>query len=633
MPIGTLKEATTSQAGFVNSAIQNLHTTHLEYERKLHQLRKLRFMKSRPSAPRPFQGVVSGGLRSPLSYRLVQTVVGMICKERPSFKRLPIDSNDRAAASRLQSSADPMLQDLERLAGRPLVYQFVDQMVADGMGVMKCYRDAWQGFPQKAEGQTEEEFNQQVASFIMRGANHPLRMRLVDPLNFKRPLTNYEAPYILETGKRPTMAVAQAFNLTFGTNNRITILPESTSFNVLEMPASVAPLVDVEELWTADQVFVRIAGKVFTAENDMGFIPYVWSAGETSSHPDISLNSLSILYPYAGIEPWLNTMLTVLASWGVIGGTPILYTSRKLPPGMGAVPDAAPNLADIPLGKRIDLGMGGEIGFVNPPPIGGAVLEFVKFLVDFLDRAGLPSLAYGSIGTRTPGTAFQGALEQAIAKVNPIVNSAEIGLADIVKMQWKLVEQLGKPMYVTGNGIQPSSVFKRKALGRFVIDPKDINGYYDLHAKIRVGNTQDAVSRGMHAAFMRDKQLWSRDRAMEFADVDDPFQEYQDIMRDKVEDSPFVQQQMMMNALMQNPEFKQRAAELEQQGVDVAGLLMGGTGQMGAGGPAGTPPPGGAAPKGNPGRAPAPRRGGKPTGSPKNPGGPRPNAQGSRGHS
>lgn len=628
MPTGKLTEATAAEQNLVDGTIRNLNSQHTEFERRLHHLRKLRFMKLKSNAPKAFQRVLSGGVKSPLSYRLVQTAVGMICKERPRYRRLAIDKDDRDGASRLQSSADPLMQDLERLARKPLYWHYVDALVADGRSVVKHYRDAWTGFPVQDEAEEDKFYNKRVADFIMSGASHPLRMRTVDNLNFKVPPVDYEPPFVLEGGARPTMGVMESFGLKFGTNSRFETLPDATAFHMLETPSGTPPTVDVEELWFDDVVYVRIAGQVFKADNDLGFKPYVWSSGETSSHPDVSLQNLSILYPFAGIEPWLNTMLSVLASWGIIGGTPILYTSRKLPPGAGGVPDAQPTLSDIPLGKRIDLGIGGEIGFVQPPPVGREVLEFIQFLVQFLDRAGLPEVAYGALGARTPGTAFQGALEQALAKVNPIVTSAERIAAENVQMQWRIIESLDKPIVVTGMGIQPKDLFKRNKLGRFAISPKDIHGYYDLHAKMSVGNTQDAISRGMHGAFMRDKKLWTRDRAMEYAGVDDPWDEYKGIMRDSLEESPLIQQIALMEALKQEPEIAARAQELEGQGIDIMSMLMGGAMQGGAvpGAPSGLGMPQPA------GSAPAPARGGKPTGSPKRPGGARQNRQGSRGH-
>jgi hypothetical protein len=570
-----------------------------------------------------------------MSYRLVQTVTGMICRERPLYKRIPIDNADRDAASRLQASADPLMQDLERLARKPLYWHMVDALVAGGRTVVKCYRDAWRGFPIQDEEhkESDEHYNKRVTDFVLTGATHPLRMRQVDNLNFKVPAVDYDPPYVLESGERPLLGVMNAYGLHMGTNNHLETLPDATAYHMMEMPTGMSPTVEVSELWMEDKVFVRIGGEVFKADNDLGFLPYVWSSGETSSHPDVSLQNLSILYPFAGVEPWLNTMLSILASWSIVGGTPILYTSRKLPPGSGGVPDASPALSDIPLGKRIDLGIGGEIGFVTPPPVGREVLEFIQFLVQFLDRAGLPEVAYGALGARTPGTAFQGALEQALSKVNPIVSSAERVEADIVKMHWQIAEIIGKPMVVTGMGVQPKDMFKRRRISRFAVDPKDIHGYYDLHAKLSVGNTQDAISKGMHAAFMRDKKLWSRDRAMEYAGVQDPWEEYKGIMRDTLEESPLVQQITLMEALQQEPEIAQRAAELEAQGIDINALMLGL--QSGAS-PKGAPVPGfggGAATPAVPaGSAPAPRRGGKPTGGNKRPGGSRQNAQGSRGH-
>lgn len=636
MPIGKLVAASSADTNMVDATVLRLMSDHVEYERRVHHLRKLRFMKLRGSAPKAFSRVLGSGIRSPLSYRLVQTAVGMICKERPRYKRLPLDKDDRDAASRLQASADPLMQDLERLARKPLYWHVVDALVGDGRTVVKNYRDAWTGFPQQADGEADPEYNNRVAQFVMSGASHPLRMKTVDNLNFKIPATDYDPPFVLEGGKRPTMGVLESFGMRFGTNNKIEMLPDATGFHYLELPSGVSPTVDVEELWTPDCVYVRIAGQVFKAENDMGFIPYVWSSGETSSNPDPSLQNLSILFPFAGVEPWLNTMLSVLASWGVIGGTPILYTSRKLPPNAGGVPDVQPSLQDIPLGKRIDLGVGGEIGFVQPPPVGREVLEFVQFLVQFLDRAGLPEVAYGAMGARTSGTSFQGALEQALSKMNPIITSTERVMAETVVQQWRIAETIGKPLMVTGLGVQPKDIIKRKKMSRFIVDPKDIHGYYDLHAKVPVSNQQDKISRGMHADYMRKAGLWTRDRAMEYADVEDPWEEYKGIMRDKLEESPLIQQITLQQALQAEPELAARAQSLAQQGVDVNALLLGL--QPGAS-PKGAPVPGFGGGAGGAGTAvepgapvQAPRSGGKPAGSPKRPGGTRQNRQGSRGH-
>jgi hypothetical protein len=508
----------------------------------------------------------------------------------------------------------------EQIARRPLFWQLLDQVLGDGRGHVKVQKEVWKGYPIKAETEMEKAYNERVAKFIMRATSHPIRSRLVDPLNMMVPPTEYDPPYMIEQGHRPLLSTMNHLGLTFGTNNRIVQNPDTLAHPVLEMPRGMAPSVPVEEMWTDDACFIRIAGQdVLKYPNDLGFIPYINILGEVSSLNDPALQSLSILYPYQGIEPWLSTLMSTMAAWSILGGTPILWTSRR--PYQGAPPPNDLTLSEIPLGKRVDLGTGGEIGFVQPPPIGREVLEFMNTLVGFLDRAGITPLASGILGSRTPGTAFNSAIEAATGKLKVVVENLQYGLADWVKMSWRVIEAIDQPIYVTGIGLQQGLMGKRLAPGRFVIDPKDIDGYYDLNCELTVSSLQDTISKGMHGAFMKSHKLWSRDRAMKFSGVDDPWEEFQTTLRDDLEESPMVKMQILEEALKADPELAKRAEELKAQGVDIGALLTGEPSVPGAtGGSTGGSQYGGAPqPRGGP----APQAGGRSTGRPRRPGGER----------
>lgn len=613
-------KATSEESNWVGSELMQLRAYYDEAFKTIHYIRRMRFMRLKSNAPRPFQRVMGRGLQSPFSYRLVQTAVGMIGKERPKFTRMPRTngSNEREAASRLQRSADPLLQSFEQAARRPLLWQLYDQAIGDGRAHIKVMKDVWSGFPVKSDTEEEKKYNQRVADFVMRSSNHPLRSRLVDPLNMLIPPTEFDPPYIIEQGKRPLLATMNKLGLRFGTNNSLVYNPDTLAHPVLELPRSIPATVDVEELWTDDYCFVRIAGQdIIKYENDLGFIPYVNIMGEVSSLNDPSLQSLSILYPYQGIEPWLATLMSTMAAWSILGGTPILWTSRR--PYQGAPPPNDMVLSEIPLGKRVDLGTGGEIGFVQPPPIGREVLEFLNTLVGFLDRAGITPLASGILGSRTPGTAFNAAIEAATGKLKVVADNLEYGISDWVKMSWRVIEKLNQPIVVTGIGLQSKGIMgRRMAPGRFIIDPKDIDGYYDLNCELTVTGLQDTISKGMHSAFMKSHKLWSRDRAMRFAGVDDPWEEFKLTLRDDLEESPLVKTQILQEALQADPELAQRAQALAAQGIDVGELLTGAPGVPGASGGGGQY---GGAPQ--PRGGPAPQAGGRPTGSPRRPGGTR----------
>jgi len=621
------------EKNFVDQNLTYLRGYYDEQFKMIHQLRRLRFMRLKAKAPQAFQRIVAKGLHSPLSYRLVQTVTGLICKERPRFERQPVDKTDRDAASRLQQAADPLLQTYEHCARQPLFWMMGDSLVGDGRCFPKIERHVWAGYPTKLSDQTDEQYNNTVAQFIASGSNQPLRMRLVDPLNMLIPPEQYEPSFMIEQGKRPLVSTLRALNMQMDAHKNIVPLPEGRPFPLLELPAGINPAVDVEELWTPEFVFVRVGGQLLKFENDLHLIPYVDIYGEVSANMDPAVHSLSILYPFQGIEPWLNTLLGTLAAWSVIGAVPIMYTSRT-PGAGGAAGDTPANVQEIPLGKRIDLGVGGQAGFLQPPPVGREVLEFIQLLVTFLDRAGITPLASGIMGTRTPGTAFDAAMEMAMSKLTPLVSNLERGLADIVAMSWKITEDVVKqPIWVTGMGLQKGrmGIGRRMRQGRYVIDPKDIHGYYDVKATLTTQSLQSLISKGMHAAFMRAHNLWTRDRAMRFSGVDDPWDEYLGTLRDRLEESPEIVQHIMQQALQEEPELAKISAELGAQGVDIQGLVasLGGApgavpGNLPGGAPAGIAGGGGTfggAPQ--PRGQPAPGAGGRSRGSPRRPGGTR----------
>ncbi len=336
----------------------------------------------------------------------------------------------------------------------------------------------------------------------------------------------------------------------------------------------------VEEVWTEEFIFYRL-GNMGTVKfrNDFGFIPYAWANGETSSHNDPALEGLSVIFPMLGLEPWVQMLMGVLASWSIIGGTPILKITTDASvqnAGGGAV-------SDIPLGKQVDLGPGKDMSFVVPPPVGREVLEFINLLIDFIDRAGITPLASGNIGTRTPGMTFAAALEAAAGKLLPLQANLESVFSEVVRMSWMTIDKVIKqPIHVTGSGLVEGGALrgKRKGRGRFIIDPKDINGYYDVAATLKMETLQDEITKGTHAAFMNAHNLWGRRRAMKFSGVDDIEEEEEDIAVDELMQTPLMKAQVVQRAMSESPEMQKMAAELEEQGVDITELLTGGSAEI-----------------------------------------------------
>ena len=627
---------TTSECAWADTAIKDNRALYRERHKIMHNLRVMRLLRTKSVAPGPMQKYLAEGIKVPIGYRLVQSIVGRMNAERPIFERIPRRPREKDDAMMLANSADPMLQTFEQLAHRPLLLHLYDQLVGDGFGVVKMRRIPWQGYPIQQEGQSDKDYNKAVAEFVVNAGDQPMRAQLVDPLNFMPSREEWDAAFVIEQGKRNVSSFLRQNRLTLGVNNRLLKIPDGEPYPELELPSGMRPQDEIVEIWTPESVFIRIgtSGKSYLKfPNDVtgdGLLPYAWGSGESTSLRDPAADAMSVLFPIAALEPWVNLMLTTMAAWSIIGGTPILYTSRQAVANAPIVSQIG--LAEIPLGKRIDLGTGGQIGFVSPPSVGREVVEFVRLLLDFVDRAGLAPMTEGLIGTRTPGLTFSSAMEAALSKLKPLLSNAEGILAQWVKICWKIVEDIDAPIYVNGMGFRKGrgGSGRETQLGRYVIDPRHIDGYYDIHAKLKMSSLQDLITQGMHGAFMKAHGLWAEDRSMRFAGVDDPSSERREINRDKARSLPIVFMHSLQEAIKEDPNLQKLATDLEAQGVDMATLLtnaafgggqvetdvLGDLGGEGGGTYGGAPQPRGGA---------APQAGGSPAGMPSRPRGPRKN--------
>jgi hypothetical protein len=258
-------------------------------------------------------------------------------------------------------------------------------------------------------------------------------------------------------------------------------------------------------------------------------------------------------------------------------------------------------------------------------------------LLSVYEKAGMTPMARGLIGTRTPGLTLSAALEAASDRLKPVIFSLEDAFSELMSKIWRSVENnIKQPVSVYGDGFEKGrfGVGRKKIKNRFVIDPKDINGYYDCDVEIKISNLQDLTNQGMHAAFMNAHRLWSKERAMRFSGVDDPFDEYLQLTREAFRDDPRVMEMLFRQAMQEDPEL---GAELEallaegEAGLEQA--AMGGMPLPGAA-PGGEPEGGGeegvfgGAPQ--PRGGPSPMAGGSPAGMPRRPTGPRPVTQGQR---
>lgn len=619
-----MEKLTSQEEKLVQDTVVAQRKVYQEYITVTKHLRRIRALRLDTRTPRAFQRIIGKGVRAPLAWSIVQTINGMVAKSPPMFTRTPLNSGQKDRAARLASTCWPLLQTYSRMAHKDLFYGMADQLAGDGKGVVKLQRKMMKEYPDREQfktdgGYDDVAYNQACRVFLSQPEHNPLRISLTDPTTFW-PDRAFEPTYVVEAGNRPLLSTLKALGLKMGVNNTILEdVPQGGTVSEEMLPSGFSPTARIEELWTEDFCYFQIDGKVLKFKNEFGFIPYAWRAGMSTSIPDPVMESVSAVFPFYDLEPHLNTLLTSIVSWSILGGMPTAIIETA--PNAGVAPGQEVPPSDIPLGQMVQLAPGRKFYYAAPPPIGDSVVQAVNMILSFYERAGVTQAARGIIGSRTPGLTFSSALEAASDMLLPITHSLEGLCEDITRMTWKAVEKLNMPLYVTGEELIEGT--GRRQLSQHRITPSLIGKYYDIHCEIRPSSTQDSVQKGMHAAFMNQHQMWSQERAMNYSGVENPTAERLELLKDKIRNTPLYQQMAMKAALSDDPEAQQMVADAEAQGEDLLGLLE--EGDAGGGGGENGSLPGGQI-RGLPARA----GGGREAGSARRPTGPRPVSQGSQ---
>lgn len=575
-------------------------------------LRRQRYMRSRLRLPKSYQSLVGNNApRAPLVYRLVQTAVGAIAKVPPEFRVIPRSPEYQKDADDAQIWAKLMLDALSRSSHRPIFWKTLDSMVGDGGAAVKILRTPWQDFPAKKDEEDATKYADRVNGFFKTRPKQPFVARVVDWSTFLPPTTEWGDGEIVEYGKRPTRSTLKSLRIVSGTGG-LQRIADGAVYPDDQIPV-LGPTMEVAEVWNDEACFIVIeGGEVFKFDNIYGKPPYIWSHGLTTSSYDPALEGVSVAFGLQYLQPWIDTLLSVISAWSILGGTPIMWTSQDALPNLPAGQEMA--VKDIPFGKWVDFGVGGKGGYMEPPGVGAAITEAVNMMVQMADRVSISPVASGFIGTRTPGLALSAAMEAATANLTPIIDNAQNLFAGIVKFLFHCVENVvGGPVYVNGLMFEESESKKRRSrLGEATLKPSDVSKFQDVLCELEAQTLQDEIASGTHAVFMNRNGLWTRDRSMRYSGVKEPDKEEQGLIKDMVMQSPPVQQYLAMAAVANQPPLlaimqqalmagQEGGAEAEP-GREEAPVEGEGMGMQNIGGP-------------------APRGGGRPSGSPKQPGG------------
>lgn len=527
---------------WVNRTLQRMLTEYSERNQMILGLRRQRFMRQKLNLPEAYQQFLGQGVRVPISYKLVETVVGAVAGEgNPDFL---VSSPDRDVQQRATAWCKLIFE--EQLA--PIYYAYWDGLLADGLVAIKTQRRPWTDFPKQNPGEEDEPYNRRAEEYLREKPPVPWTSRIVDAACFIPPRSEWGGGVAAEIGLRPTEDVFKALGLkpsgTWGKMIYSSDVP--TPRDMISLRSG--PMTQVEELWTEKELYVRVAGNVYVYENDLGRLPYEWTSGSSIAFSDPTLQALSVLYPLQYLEPWVQQTLSGLIGNQQLASVPNLFIEHPVVGGQAGAGE--PLQSDIPQGQQIDLPPGATARYEGAPIDQGSVALFnvmVQLAKDFT-MSPTPTFA----GTRTPGIVLSQAIERTTAVLKPRVEAAKRTWARQQKFYFDILDRIVKvPVVVSGMVFEERS--GRSAIAEVALAPRDIRKIRQVYCNIKYQTTQDKIAWNTHSVLMQQSKVWSMERARRETGISDPEQEGQIIDLEDFLQNPVIKQYIMEQGLSGHP--------------------------------------------------------------------------------
>ena len=518
-------------------------------------IRRQRFMRARVSPPQTYQRFLGEGVKVPISLRLVQTVVGAVAGEkRPLWH---INSPDPELASRARRWLTLILQMMESEVQPGLYWKFWDALAGDGTTVMKTTRRPWTEYPKRLSTETAVEFNHRVTHFFTSLPPLPFRTRVIDPMTFYPPRTEWGSDVCMERSLRPTFKVMQALGLQEGSDGHLRPIDtklrpaagadEPIPFDMTGLSSSMSPTIEVTEIWSKDGLLVDIGGQVWEYANDLNRIPFIWAHASSVAFNDPTLQSMSAAFPLLYLEPWINQTLSTLVGFAQLQATPTPTTHQPDAPGGVST---EPTIVDFRAGMLHEFA-GNVVPGVWPIGQPKESIDILNTLVSLAERftiSPIPSFA----GSRTPGTAFAQVQERVMSILRPMVDQAQVAWRAQGKFWLEAVRDVVKaPVFVSGLTFEEKT--RRGRATETAISPKDIRKIADVQSEIRFRTPTDRISWDTHNVMMEQSGIWSKERARLESDVDDPEAEERQVTIERLLQSPAVQLLIQQRGLQDQP--------------------------------------------------------------------------------
>jgi hypothetical protein len=503
------------------------------------ELEQIRFMQRPIEHP---DTIEVEEVRSSIGYSIVERVTGMLTDNPRRCSVPPAAETQKAkdASEKIEKFAPVALDEVARISEDEPDARMIENLVAYGHGCQKLvYAPArWAGFPRQKKGQDDKEYNE-AAEQWKKGRPLPIAWSSLDPRTVFPRWDELGLAMILERDERPVI------DLHPERYNRAKEFPELWEFDRLKGGLST---VHFSQLWTRETLTYAVNGQVVHHQrHNYGAPPYVYSMGTTTSNPDPTYRGLGLLFPLRYLLPYLDRLLsqkgTAVRIWA--WPTPVIKHSMKLLElnPMSAEP---PQIEVIP-GKAVNLWGDSEVTFLTWAGNGPDADEQLRLIMQMIERAGLADVLYGQgVGSGDSGYLVNQLISAARMKLRPIIRHAEIAMERVIVLLLDVIEyQVGQTLHVYQYGKQSEG----QSSGWISLGPDDIKGYRQVRVELIPQMPTDEYAVAQMAMNLKRERLWSRERAMQRVNVEQPETEKRTIAVEEFEDSPEVRAAVLPEVL------------------------------------------------------------------------------------
>ena len=455
------KKNTAPDAKYVEGLKDELQSEFGERDSLMRQLRTLRFMDRAVDVPEAYQATTKE-VRTPIAFEQLQRVVATLTVNYPVMSVPPLGAGDeeQRESTKKEKWLNAALKRMEQEAERPVFRMFVDNLVADGLGVVKLvYKpDHWSGYPEQTDFEEDAAAFNEATDRFKKSAKFPFAWRDVDPLTFYPVLGEAGLEACVEVSEKSKRLLTQRYDLVEDESGKLVAakgkMGPSGRRKALQMDGNA----EVVEYWDRSHFVVLVDGHtVNTGEHGYGRVPYFVAYGEQSASRDPKHAGMSAIYAIRWLVPLLDSLLTMKQNAAFLYAYPTPYIRSPLGTPFEGGEDGRPQTVEWTPGKMIPLYPGEEPGFVqwrgSPPDLD----EMIAHVRQLIDRAGLASVMYGTgPGAGSSGYMVNQLMNAARVKYDPIVKNAEAMLERMAGFVLELVEKkIGEEVFVwAGTGIE-----------------------------------------------------------------------------------------------------------------------------------------------------------------------------------